>query len=249
MPTTRECLGCGTDISDRHGNARYCRECYEAQEKQHQANRARPALCPQCGAAFSAKTGREKYCTLRCSGLAARARQLGQPWTAICVVCASAFSAADTRMITCSVRCRIYHRRHPEYVDVERQCEVCARGIPRDTHRAAIYCSERCRRLIGKHLRRNRAAQAPAEPVRLRDVFERDGWICHICSLPVDRELNGHHPMMASLDHIIPISDPEYPGHVWANLALAHLICNTSKCNRATQKDRDLYERLRAIKR
>jgi 5-methylcytosine-specific restriction endonuclease McrA len=80
--------------------------------------------------------------------------------------------------------------------------------------------------------------------VRLADIFERDKWHCHLCGQPVDKSLAGHHPLMASLDHIIPVSDPGYPGHVAANLALAHLICNTSKGARARAEDWARYRLL-----
>lgn len=242
--TTRACLRCTGSLEGRHGNARYCANCYPLRVKQHEANRAQPRTCPHCAEPFTSKTGREKYCTRRCSGLAARARQLAAKWHAVCVACASPFETADTRMVACSTRCRIYHRRHPGYVDVARTCVVCSDAIPREAHRSFIYCTERCRRLVGKHIRRNRQAGAPAEPVRLADIFERDGWRCHLCGLPVDKGLADHHPMMASLDHVIPVSDPGYPGHVAANLALAHLICNTSKGGRARPEDWDRYRLL-----
>jgi len=242
---SRACLGCNASLDGRHGNARYCGSCYSQRVKQHEANRARPSICAHCSSEFLSKTGREKHCSRRCSGLAARARQLSAKWQAVCVVCGDPFKTADTRMVTCSTRCRIYNRRHPGYVDVARACVVCSEAIPKDAHRAFIYCSDRCGRLVGKHLRRNRLAGAPAEPVRLADVFERDNWCCHLCGLPVDKKLSDHHPMMASLDHVIPVSDPGYPGHVAANLALAHLVCNTSKGGRARPEDWARYRLLK----
>lgn len=242
--TTHACLECHGSLEGRHGNARYCDSCYLRRVKQHEANRARPSLCLSCATRFLAKTGRERYCSRRCSGLAARSRQLAAKWQAVCIVCASPFQTADTRMRTCSTRCKIYNRRHPDFVDVDRTCTVCDRGIQKGAHRAVTYCSVRCSRLVQRHTRRNRQAAAPMDVVRLADVFERDGWQCHICALPVDRMLANHHPMMASLDHVIPVSDPGYPGHVAANLALAHLICNVSKGGRARPEDWARYTRL-----
>src|ERR1051326_2920544 len=96
-PTSQTCQGCGVDLSHRHGNARYCQDCYKTREEQHAANRARSATCPHCGQTFMAKTGREKYCTLRCSGLAARARQLAIRMHRTCTACGIAFTATDTR--------------------------------------------------------------------------------------------------------------------------------------------------------
>lgn len=72
--------------------------------------------------------------------------------------------------------------------------------------------------------RRARAAGAPVvELVKRQEVFERDGWICQLCGLPTLRE-TGHHPMSASVDHIIPLA--EGGDHTYDNCVTAHLACN-----------------------
>ena len=96
--TTRACLGCGTDISHRHGNARYCESCYAERPKQHKANRARPRTCEYCGEEFMSPTGRERFCGYRCSGLASRARQLANPTKKNCIACGEEFTTASSRM-------------------------------------------------------------------------------------------------------------------------------------------------------
>jgi 5-methylcytosine-specific restriction endonuclease McrA len=55
-----------------------------------------------------------------------------------------------------------------------------------------------------------------------------------------------HGPFSASLDHIIPYAIPGCPGHVWANVALAHLRCNISKNDRVQPADWNLYYSLRS---
>lgn len=87
-------------------------------------------------------------------------------------------------------------------------------------------------------------SNAPVESVLPADVFARDNWTCHICNGRIDRTLRGKDPMMVSLDHVIPIDDPDYPGHVWENLATAHLRCNIRKGHRATDRDWMLYREL-----
>lgn len=52
--------------------------------------------------------------------------------------------------------------------------------------------------------------------------------------------------MMGSIDHLIPVAHPDYPGHVWENLAPAHLICNIRKGARPST---DRYASLAALRR
>lgn len=62
------------------------------------------------------------------------------------------------------------------------------------------------------------------------DVYERDGWTCGLCRLPVDPGLAWPHPMSASVDHILPLS--QGGSHTLANVQRAHLSCNSRKSDR-----------------
>lgn len=62
------------------------------------------------------------------------------------------------------------------------------------------------------------------------DVYERDGWTCGLCRQPVDPELPWPHPMSASVDHILPLS--QGGSHTLANVQCAHLSCNSRKADR-----------------
>lgn len=63
-----------------------------------------------------------------------------------------------------------------------------------------------------------------------KDVYERDRWTCGLCRLPVDPDLPWPHPMSASVDHILPLS--QGGSHTLANVQCAHLSCNSRKCDR-----------------
>ena len=57
------------------------------------------------------------------------------------------------------------------------------------------------------------------------DIYERDGYVCHLCGDSVDREAHYNDDYAPSLDHIIPrsadgLDDPE-------NLKTAHRVCNS----------------------
>lgn len=61
-------------------------------------------------------------------------------------------------------------------------------------------------------------------------VYKRDGWTCGLCRLPVDPGLAWPHPMSASVDHILPLS--QGGSHTLANVQCAHLSCNSRKRDR-----------------
>ncbi len=64
----------------------------------------------------------------------------------------------------------------------------------------------------------------------MKDVYERDNWICGICGQLVDKNLQHPNPMSKSIDHIIPF-DKSGPD-TFENVQLAHLVCNERKGNR-----------------
>jgi 5-methylcytosine-specific restriction endonuclease McrA len=74
--------------------------------------------------------------------------------------------------------------------------------------------------LRSKARRRYRLSECQVERVNRVKVFERDGWRCGICRLPVERK-------DASLDHIVPLSRGGH--HTYENCQTAHLKCNISK--------------------
>lgn len=78
--------------------------------------------------------------------------------------------------------------------------------------------------------RRARKLEAKIEVFTREEIFERDGWTCGVCRRPVDKALRWPHPMSASLDHIVPIS--QHGDHTRANCRLAHLRCNLSRGDR-----------------
>lgn len=60
---------------------------------------------------------------------------------------------------------------------------------------------------------------------RIRQLAEREGWVCHLCDEPIDPDATG--PLRATLDHLIPKS----AGGGWqlSNLKLAHSQCNQDR--------------------
>jgi hypothetical protein len=123
----------------------------------------------------------------------------------------------------------------------DRRCERCDTPLPLEMKREARFCNKTCQNRANGMARRSRHAGGAVENFSRFDVYERDGWTCHICQRPVDRILRWPARWCASLDHIIPLNEPDTPGHVWANVALAHLFCNFSKNARTRHEDWSLY--------
>lgn len=76
--------------------------------------------------------------------------------------------------------------------------------------------------------RRRKRQRDGDKSIHWRPLGERDGWKCHICGLKVLQKAGtAHEPNGATVDHLVPVAkDGE---HVWANVALAHRHCNSSR--------------------
>lgn len=103
------------------------------------------------------------------------------------------------------LRNRLYHAKHPQ----QSTARMAAwRAANRERAREAI------RRF--RTMRKN----AWVEDIDMAVLYERDGGICQICKLPVER-------MKATVDHIIPISQGGL--HEYSNVQIAHGPCNSGK--------------------
>ena len=107
------------------------------------------------------------------------------------------------------------------------------------------YCSQKCNRKAMNKARKkapsgrtgnyyNRARKYGCEYVpgiTLKKLIKRDGLRCKICGKMCDpndhtwTEYSG--PLSPSIDHIIPME--KKGGHVWNNVQIAHIICNSEK--------------------
>ena len=68
--------------------------------------------------------------------------------------------------------------------------------------------------------------------INLNKLILRDRGICKICGEKVDvnsRNQKGIGLYYPTIDHIVPLS--KGGGHTWENVQLAHMICNSIKCD------------------
>jgi hypothetical protein len=112
-------------------------------------------------------------------------------------------------------------------------CGECGNLFKWPTARPTKYCSRICKRKADRrvywHSRRARMKGAPhGDRVNPTVVFERDGWLCHICGGKTSKSRRGtHHPKAPELDHIVPLGDGGL--HTYENTACSHRSCNWLK--------------------
>lgn len=134
---------------------------------------------------------------------------------------------------------------------LRKSCSRCG-GEFKPTTASEKYCSSACRqaswkesqeryrrteqgkqkiriRSLGRvdRIRAQRMRVAFDEPVYLRAIADRDGWMCHICGEEVSKQYSWPHPLSPSRDHVIPLA--KGGRHREDNVKLAHLVCNQRK--------------------
>ena len=212
--------------------------------------------CAECGVAVQRKGNNgphPKYCSQNCSANASyarrkdainarrRAENAAKPrHKSACIQCSGIFESKHAAPKFCSTTCNNQWR--DAHNDARCSEANCGRGV-----RAKGLCAMHWRRKAradGREVnspwderrksnyqkRRALKMQLPADDIRPLDVYERDEWVCNICTDPVDRDLSWPDPMSPSLDHVLPLSLGGH--HTLENVALAHLSCNVRKGNR-----------------
>lgn len=157
-----------------------------------------------------------------------------------CMQCSVTWTSTHRRSKFCSSRClNKYQDDNNPIRCSEADCErgvrgkgLCAmhwrrkaRADGRETNRAWDES-----RKATYHKRRAQKLGTQVEDIRPIDIYERDVWLCGLCSTPVDPDAKHPDPLSPSLDHILPLSLGGT--HTYENVQLAHLTCNVSKGNR-----------------
>lgn len=209
--------------------------------------------CPQC--ASTVVDRRATYCSRTCRSRASYARRAAAISTRqataraaareaiqkTCPMCGTSFRPERTaKQVHCSPACASRARRD----SATRQCresdcdrpvrarEMCNMHLRRTYRAEGIEASPAWTDRRRENYQRRRALKAGVDAERIvnREIFERDGWSCGLCSEPVDTEIAWPDPRSPSLDHIVPLS--RGGSHTAANVQLAHLGCNVEKGDR-----------------
>jgi len=140
------------------------------------------------------------------------------------------------------------HAHQPNrHAAVQTACTVCGIPIARPTKsNRRPACSVECRTILehghADHaghgydwtataaMRARRLGATVVEPFDREFIFERDGWTCYLCDMPVLREASAFDPDSATVDHVVPLS--RGGEHSMRNARTAHLRCNSAKQDR-----------------
>jgi 5-methylcytosine-specific restriction endonuclease McrA len=180
----------------------------------------RVMVCAQCGNEFTTLARYQKLCGDECRRVwavayKARLRRLeGAPVRPI---------GRKVRQGTCGHCGATFERVTAPRADVEfcsRACSGARRKVYEDAQaRLRAWRLVRCTRVRRAQIGRR------FDPF---EVFERDGWRCHICGKLTKRSLRGQKvPLAPELDHIMPLS--KGGEHSLSNTACACFSCNARK--------------------
>lgn len=244
------CGHCGQAFAARRSAQLYCSVVCGGKAG-HPGNVDR--VCVVCDEPFSISLQFDRpTCSRACAGWLRRHPDGSKP-VRECQRCGGSLAGMTLKARYCSRLCIVAARsvkagKNKSFRVRPAECLLCGASLSQRTFNA-LYCSRACQAKRGHQYRSAALSNQPVEAVPVGGIFALWDWHCHICGEPIDKTLRGQHPMMGSLDHIIPVSHPDYPGHVWENLAPAHLCCNIRKGSLPSDADLDLYASLAALRR
>lgn len=161
------------------------------------------ASCVECGRPFKPKTMRSTYCSSSCKH---KLDRVLYPEKGTCI------EADCSRPVRAKDRCSSHYN---AWRYATGQAERWYKWT--DAGRDAYH-------------RRRAAKKNPEgriERFKISEIAERDDYTCQICDGPVNMRLPYPNPASPSQDHKIPLS--RGGEHVFDNVQLAHLVCNSGK--------------------
>lgn len=216
VPVTLTCQTCSLPLTTTRRNGKYHLEC-------------RPLIVTAAAARSAKADARRQAAVDREMAAAVREAERIAARTRLCDRCGGAYlSNAGGRQRFCSDDCRHAHhadagRFHPKPTT----CGECgSEFIPAMS--TQVYCGPRCSK---RHDKRRRSylkrGASSAESVSRSRVYARDGYTCQLCRRPVRMDKSVPHPKAPTLDHRIPLAAGGE--HSYANVQLAHFLCNSTK--------------------
>lgn len=229
----RNCVSCGVDISSEHGNRVRCGRCSPKRDwsKYPKTSTYVPVatrlITCRCGVEFEAR-GPQRYCSKSCVNAKREDRRkfpcssCGQPmWN----------SRSKAATPVCH-GCRPQHGVNG-YKRRGCRCEVCKAAVAEAAREYRARFRER--EGVSVSSKRTTTTYYWITPAKRQAIYERDGWVCQLCSEPVDRTLDSCHRFAATLDHIECQSWALIPDHSPENLRLAHRACNSRRRDRTDE--------------
>ena len=197
--------------------------------------------CAVCHDSFESLSRMAKYCSDKCRNISVAIRSGNT-----CAVCNAPMwnNAQHIRGVSTCLECRkkglapVTAKHGTVYrYELGCKCADCA-GAKREANMAykarvkaehgvnpSTIFKRRYRERTG--LRYRMAPSDWIDPKVRVEIYERDGWLCHLCNEPVERAAHFNDDLAPSLDHLKPRSkggsdDPD-------NLATSHRLCNSRR--------------------
>lgn len=236
----RPCSTCGRGFTSQQSTALYCsakcrrwwanqRPSAKRRGRVNDRNRGtrRMVPCVSCGERYPGHYTSRRLCP-SCTPIA-----LGPVPARRC--CAWCGRSVGVRVKYCA-RCREFNfesrRRRQTNITIP-DCARCGRAYVRKPWQTE-FCSRVCAtRAARSRLRQNRrTVERSGEKFTTREIAERDGWRCHLCSKQVPDQPYAARDEDPTLDHLVPVSDGGL--HVRTNVRLAHNRCNWERSTGGT---------------
>lgn len=175
-------------------------------------------VCPECHQRFKPtrgdghSKGPQIHCSVACSkAQAARDRQFRQEQASLHRLLTEVRWGPVSRVKQCGCG------KFMQPTHYLRQCDECRQ-------RNKLQARRKSRR-IRKGIERARLRSAMIERVDPIEVFNRDGWRCHMCGIKTPKRLRGTYQHNApELDHIIPLA-------AGGEHSMRNTACSCRKCN------------------
>ena len=211
------CKKCGATLESvsRGRPRKYCLDCAPRTRKLVNDEPPCPRKCSECESTFTPASS-SRYCSTACrSSASAKSRRVP------CAQCSAPIYRSRTSRPTGEATCNPCSRKGcGSYAAYRRGCR-CAECRKANAIRTATE--------VGPLFKFRWISDAE----RLR-IYERDNWICQLCSKPVDLSVHHLRASAPTLDHIEPRSVALIPDDRPENLRTAHRGCNSARGNRVT---------------
>lgn len=235
------CKQCGKSFEAERRRAYCSAECRPSRNRPSNWTPLAKATnqCAICGASFETHITGRKYCSRACNMKAFKARNTRGYLLEPARIVAKEFKRRKAmRDISLRKQGSIRRKADMRRKRLAHSCACC--GVRLDGVRLNITYCIKCsadrlatQRRAAKSLRRARKRSTKVEGVAIDPIaiFERDGWLCHLCGGKTLKAKRGTmHDKAPQLDHIIPLA--KGGSHTEGNLACSHGRCNLMKSDK-----------------
>ena len=216
-----------------------CRKCGAEFERTADFLKNGNVICIECQKVATQKRKEEHR---KIAEQEAEARKIEREWYRLIHPPKNAYAEQHEAFLNRTGICEICGKPYTvrEFIEsagLKKACDsgVCSGECRRIKQNRSVRASRKRRGVRDNHRHRARKLGLAYDPsITLKKLVERNGLKCAICGEMCD--WNDHTwskysgPMYPSIDHIIPMS--KGGPHVWENVQVAHIICNSEKSNK-----------------